>query len=308
MAACAVMLPSEARRACAQGYPQRPITLVVPYGAGGPSDIVARLVADAMRPALGQPIVIENVAGASGTIGVGRVARSAPDGYTLNMGGWATHVLNGATLSLAYDPLLDFEPIVLISRQALTIAARKTMAAGTLSEFITWLKAHPGEAMQGTTGAGGISAVGGLLFQKETGTRVRFVPYRIGLAAAMQDLVGGQIDFMIDSAVSSLPQWRAGAIKIYAVTADARLAAAPDIPTVAEAGWPGLAISSWFSLYAPKGTPKEIVDKLNAAGRIALADESVRRRLSDLGQEVVPPEQQSPQFLAELHKAEVAKW
>ncbi len=201
LAAAAAALPAMARRASAQSYPSRPITIVVPYGAGGPSDIVARLVADAMRAAIGQAVVIENVAGASGTIGVGRVARAAPDGYTLSMGGWATHVLNGATLALPYDPLLDFEPVVLMSRQSLTIAARNSMPASDLTEFIAWLKANPGQAMQGTTGAGGISAVGGLLFQRETGTRVRFVPYRIGLAAAMQDLVAGQIDFMIDSAV-----------------------------------------------------------------------------------------------------------
>jgi tripartite-type tricarboxylate transporter receptor subunit TctC len=269
---------------------------------------VARIVAEAMRAPAGQAIVIENVAGASGSIGVGRVARAAPDGHTLSMGGWATHVLNGATLALAYDPLLDFEPVVLISRQPLTIAARKTLTASNLTEFIAWLKANPGQAMQGTTGAGGISAIGGLLFQRETGTRYRFIPYRGGLAAAMQDLVAGQIDFMIDSAVSSLPQWRAGAIKIYAVTAKARLAAAPDIPTVAEAGLPGFDIASWFALYAPKGTPPDVVARLNAAARTGLADANVRRRLADLGQEVVAPDEQAPEALGKLHKAEVDKW
>jgi tripartite-type tricarboxylate transporter receptor subunit TctC len=308
LAAAAAALPAMARPASAQSYPSRPITIVVPYGAGGPSDIVARLVADAMRAAIGQAVVIENVAGASGTIGVGRVARAAPDGYTLSMGGWATHVLNGATLALPYDPLLDFEPVVLMSRQSLTIAARNSMPANDLTEFIAWLKANPGQAMQGTTGAGGISAVGGLLFQRETGTRVRFVPYRIGLAAAMQDLVAGQIDFMIDSAVSSLPQWRAGKIKIYAVTAKDRLAAAPEIPTAAEAGLPNFDIASWFALYAPKGVPQDIVSKLNAAVRIALADPSVRRRLSDLGQEVVAPDEQTAEALGRLHKAEIEKW
>ena len=292
----------------AQSYPSRPISMVVPYGPGGPADTIGRIVAEAMRATLGQPVVIENVAGASGTLGLGRVADAPADGYTLVLGNWATHVLNGAMFALRYDLVRDFAPVSLVSSDSLLIVARKTMPANDLKEFIAWLKANPDGATQGTTGAGGISTVGGLFFQKATGTRFRFVPYRGGLAPAMQDLVAGQIDFMIDTAANSLPQVRAGRIKAYAVTAKQRLAAAPDIPTVDEAGLPGLYATNWQAVFAPKGTPKDVIAKVNSAIVAALADAATRRRLADIGQEIFPAEQQTPEALGTYQQAEIEKW
>jgi tripartite-type tricarboxylate transporter receptor subunit TctC len=258
-----------------------------------------------MRASLGQPIVIENVGGAGGSIGVGRVARAAPDGYTLDVGQWDTHVANGATYPLAYDLMKDFEPVALISSNPFLILARKTLPADDLKGLITWLKANPDKASQAIPTAG--SHVAGILFQKQTDTRFAFVPYRGG-GPAMQDLVAGQIDMMIIQAAVALPQVRGGAIKAYAVTARSRFAAAPDVPTVDEAGLPGLHISGWFALFAPKGTPRPVIDRLNAAVVDALADPAIRARLADLGQEIPPREQQTPEALAAFHKAEVEKW
>jgi len=304
----ATLLPALSRVARAQAYPARPVTMVVAFGAGGPSDVIARILADAMRASLGQPIVVENIAGASGTIGVGRVARAAADGYMLVLGNWATHVLNGPMFTLPYDLMKDFEPVALVSSDPLMIVGKKALPANNLKEFVAWLKANPDQATQGTTGAGGISTVGGLFFQRETGTRFRFVPYRAGLAAAMQDLVAGQIDFMIDTAANSLPQVRAGTIKAFAVTSKTRLAGAPEIPTVDEAGLPGLYALNWQAVFLPKGASKEIVGKLNAAVVSALADASVQKRLAAIGQEIFPREQQTPEALAAFQKAEIEKW
>ena len=293
--------------ATAQDYPSRPITVVVPFPAGGPSDTLVRILGEQMRGPLDQPIVIENVAGASGSIAGGRVARAAPDGYTLILGSWVTHVVNGVVYALKYDVLNDFEPIGLIATNPLLIVAKKAMPAESLKELTAWLKANPDKATQGTTGAGSALHVAGVFFQKETGARLPFVAYRGG-ALAMQDLVSGQIDMMIDVAANSLPQVQAGNIKAYAVTDKRRLAAAPAIPTVDEAGLPGLYVSIWFALWAPKGTPKDIVGKLNAAVAGALADGAVRQRLADLGQEIAPPEQQTPEALGIHHKAEIDRW
>jgi len=292
--------------AWAQSYPSRPIALVVPFGAGGPADAIGRIVAEGMRESLGQPVIVENVAGASGTIG--RVAAAPADGYTAVLGNWATHVLNGAMFALRYDLRVDFEPVALVSSDPLMIVARKSMPANHLKEFIAWLKANPDQATQGTTGAGGISTVGGLFFRRATGTEFRFVPYRGGLGPAMQDLIAGQIDFMIDTAANSLPQVRAGTIKAYALTANTHLAAAPDIPTVDEAGLPGLHALNWQAVFLPKGTPKEMVTSLNFAIMTALANATVRRRLADIGQEIFPREQQTPHALAAYQKAEIEKW
>ncbi len=293
--------------AFAQTYPSRPITIVVPFAAGGSGDTIARILADHMRTQLGQTIVVENVSGAAGSIGTGRVARSAPDGYTIVSGNWPTHVLNGAVYSLNYDVLKDFEPISLIATELIVLVSRKDFPAAKLTDLIAWLRANPDKATAGTTGPGGVGHVVGVFFQKETGTRFQFVPYR-GLAPATRDMVAGQIDLMFDTSANSLPHVRNGTIKAFGVTAKARLAAAPDIPTMDEAGLPGFFISNWRGLWAPKGTPRDVIGKLNAAVRSALADPTVRKRLADLGQELFPPEQLTPEALGALQKAEIEKW
>ena len=290
-----------------QGFPSHPITVVVPFAPGGPTDVIARTLAQHMTASLGQSVVVQNVAGANGNIGVGQVARAAPDGYTLSIGHWSTHVVNGAVYPLPYDLLKDFEPIALIASNSYLIVAKNAVPANDLTGFIAWLKANPDKAFEGTAGAGSPQHVGGVFFQKATGTRFQFVPYR-GAAPAMQALVAGEIDLIVDDPTSSLPQVRAGRIKAFAVTARSRLAAAPDIPTVDEAGLPGFYFSRWHALWAPKGTPKDIVAKLNAAVVGALADPAVLSRLADLGQEIFPREQQTPEALATYHKAEIDKW
>jgi len=293
--------------AAAQSYPSRPIKMIVPFPAGGPTDTLGRIVAERMRESLGQAIILENIVGASGSIGVGRLAHAAGDGYTFGIGNWGTFVLNGAVLALPYDVRFDFEPLSLLVANPLLIIAKKTMPAGDLEQLIAWLKANPGKASLGTGGAGGLSTVAGVLLQKETGVRLQFVPYR-GLGPALQDLMAGQIDIMIDGTTNMLPQVRAGSIKAYAVTAKSRLAMAPDIPTVDEAGLPGFHISSWHALWAPKGTPRNAIAKLNAAVVDALSDPVVRARLAELGQEIFPREQQTPEALRVLQKAEIDRW
>ena len=294
-------------RAAAQVYPSRPITMVVPFPAGGAADTLARTMAERMRISLGQSVIIENVTGASGSIGAGRVARAAPDGYTLGLGNTPTHVINGAVLALPYDVVKDFQPISLMSNAPLLIIAKKAMPANDLKELVAWLKANPDKALQGTSGMAAPSHLAGVLFQKETGTRFGFVPYRGG-TAAMPDLIAGQIDMMIDPVANSLPVVRAGSIKAYAVTAKNRSAAAPDIPTVDEAGAPGVHVSNWTALFAPKATPNAVIAKLNAAVVEASADPAVRARLADFGYEIFPREQQTPEALAAFHKAEIEKW
>ena len=291
--------------AAAQTYPSRPITMIVPFPAGGPTDTIGRIVAEGMRASLGQTIVIDNIGGAAGSIAVGRAARAAPDGYTLSLGTGTTHVVNGAVYTLPYDVVKDFEPVSMLATQPLLIIAKKAMPANDLKELIAWLKANPDKASQGTAGAGSTSHVAGIFFQKETGTRYQFVPYR---NTGMQDLMAGLIDLMIDPAANSVPQVRAGTVKGYAVTAKTRLASAPDLPTVAEAGLPGLIVTSWHAIWVPKGTPKDIIAKLNAAVVAALADPSVQRRLADLGNETAPRELQTPEALGAYHKAEIEKW
>jgi tripartite-type tricarboxylate transporter receptor subunit TctC len=293
--------------AAAQGYPTHPITMIVPFAAGGPVDTVARIVTAPMSRTLGQTIVVEAVTGAAGTVGVGRVARAAPDGYTLSIGHWGTHVINGAIYPLQYDLLKDLQPLAMIATNPMLIVANASLPARDLKELIAWVAANPDKASLGTAGVGSGAHMGGLAFQKATGTSFQYVPYR-GTAPAMQDLVAGHIQFMVDQASNSLPQVRGGKIRAYAVTAKTRLAAAPEIPTVDEAGLPGLYISVWFGIWAPRGTPRDIVEKLNAAIVAALADTTVRQRLADLGQEIPPREQQTPEGLGALQKAEIEKW
>jgi tripartite-type tricarboxylate transporter receptor subunit TctC len=307
LAAGAAALPVTSRIARAQAYPSRPITIVVPVAAGGAADVVARIMAERMRVSLGQPVVIENAPGANGTLGFGRVARAPGDGYTLVIGNWAHSIVNGAIYALSYDLLRDLEPVSLLSTAPFLIVAKNTIPATNLVDFIAWLRANPDRASQGTTGVGGAGHIAGVLFQQATGTRYQFVPYRGG-GQAMQDLVAGNIDMEFDSPFASLPQVRAGRIKVYAVTAKSRLASAPDIPTVDEAGLPGFYVSAWHALWASKGTPSNIIARINTATIDALADSAVRSRLADNGQEVFPRDQQTPDALGAFQKVETERW
>ena len=306
-AAGAATFAAVSRTASAQSYPSRPITIVVPSGPGAPSDVVARILVEHMRSALSQAIIIENVAGANGTLGVGRIARAKPDGYTLVFSASsATHVVNGAIYSLPYDMINDFAPIALVADNPQLILARKIMPANNLKELIAWLKANPDKASLGQAGPGSPAHVAGILFQQQTGTRFQFANYR-SVGQAMQDLVAGHIDLMIFATIA-LAQVRAGSIKAYAVTAKNRLAIAPEIPTVDEAGLPGFHASPWLALWAPAGTPRDVVDKLNGAIVDATADAAVRARLADLAYEIFPRAQQTPEALAAFQKAEIKKW
>jgi tripartite-type tricarboxylate transporter receptor subunit TctC len=289
----------------AQVYPSRPLTMVVPFAVGGPNDAIARTLAERMQAALGQPIIIENVDGSAGSIGTGRLARAAPDGYTLGIGYWGTHVANGALYRLAYDVVTDFEPISLLVESPLLVVAKKATPAQDLNELVAWLRANPDKSSWAVPGSG--SHVASVFFQKETGTRFQLVPYR-GAGPAIEDLAAGRIDMAMLNVGPVLPQVRAGVIKAFAVTAKRRLAAAPEIPTVDQAGSPGLYSSVWFGFWAPARTPKDAIARLNAATVEALADAKVRARLDDLAQEIFPPEQQTPQALAALQKTEIAKW
>jgi tripartite-type tricarboxylate transporter receptor subunit TctC len=294
--------------ASAQAWPSRPVTFVVPFPAGGPTDTIARIFGERLRQSLGQTIIVENVAGAGATIGVGRVIRATPDGYTWSAGNSTSHVGGPAIYPFTYDILTDLEPVALLSISPTMLVVRRDFPVNSVAELITWLKANPDKATGGVSGAGSSGQLGSILFQSQTGTSFRTIPYR-GAAPAMQDLVSGQIDMRFAAECSqSLPFVRDGQIKALAILADRRWAPTPDIPTIDEAGVPGLHLSLWNAIWAPKGTPKEIIAKLNAAIVAALADAAITRRLVELGQVIPTAEQQSPQALAAYHKAEIDKW
>jgi tripartite-type tricarboxylate transporter receptor subunit TctC len=301
------MLAATIAVAAAQPYPARPVTMIVPFGAGGPTDALARIVAQRISVTLGQQVVIENVTGAAGTLGIGRVARAAPDGYTLVIGNWASHVVNSAIYKTPFDYVNDFEPVARLSGNPYIIVGKNALPP-TLPELIAWLKANPDKATEGTGGAGSGQHVGGVYFQKVTGTSFVFVPYKAGSSDVMRDVVAGHIDLSIDQAISSLPYIRQGLLRGYAVADSKRIAAAPDIPTVDEAGAPGVYVIAWYGMWMPKGTPKDVIAKFSSAVMEALADPAVKERLAGLGQDIPPPELQTSEALGKHYKAEIDKW
>ncbi len=276
----------------AQSYPSRPITIVAPFPAGGPLDTIARVIAEPMREMLGQPVVVENVAGAGGNLGVGRAARAEPDGYTVVIGQWSTHVVNPVTYTLPYD-VQEMEPVALLTITPQLIIARKDFPAGNIKELLAWLKANPDKATSGTVGAAGGAQVSAIYFQKETGTSFRFVPYRGG-GPAVQDLAAGRLDLMFDQAANALGPVKAGTVKAYAVMSKERWKALPDVPSIDESGTPGLYVAYWHGMWAPKGTPKDVVGKLSAAVMHALAEPGVKERLAAVGHDVMPPASSRP--------------
>ena len=293
--------------ALANNYPSRPITIIVPFSAGGPSDAMARILAERMKATLGEAVLIENVTGAGGSIGVGRAVRSPPDGYTISFGHLGTHVANGAIYKLGYDLVTDLEPLVLLPSNPMIVVSKNAVPAKSLTELVAWLKSRPTPPTAGTAGAGSGSHIAGLYFEKVSGIKLQYVPYR-GTAPALTDLVAGQIDIIVDQTSNSISQVRAGNIRAYAVTADKRVASAPDIPTTDEAGLPGFHMTLWSGLWVPKGTPKDIVAKLNAAAVDALNDPGARKQLESLGLQMPPQDQLAPQALGDWQKAEIAKW
>ena len=303
----AMLLAPGAALAQTVPYPVRPITMIVPASAGGPTDTIGRILSERMGVSLGQSVIIENIGGASGTIGTGRLARSPPDGYTIGLGGWNHYVVSGALYPQSANPLTEFEPVGQIATGPMLIFARKDNPANNLREFIAWLKGQPDGLTFGTGGLGSPPHMSGLLFEKSVGKHFQYIPYRGG-APALQDLVAGHIDLMFEQASGSMGHVRGGLIKVFAVTSKTRLAAAPDVPTADEAGLPGFLVSIWHGMWVPKGTPKDIIAKLNAAIADALADATVQKKLAEIGQELPPADQRSPDALAAFHKAECDKW
>jgi len=288
----------------AQTYPSRQITLVVPFPPGGSTDVAARIMAERMRAPLGQPVIIENIGGAGGSIAVGRVARAAPDGYTIDIGQWDTHV-GSIIYKLDYDLQKDFEPIGLVSVNPQLMVAKKDLPADNLKDLVAWMKANPGKVNFVNQNAA--ANVSGVFFEKLTGQKLHYIPYR-GAGPAMTDLVSGQVDLLVVQGAVALPQIRAGKIKAIANLSPQRSASMPDIPTSDESGVSGLYMSGWFGFFAPKGTPKDVIATINSAMVQALADPAVRARFTELGLDVATREQQTPEGLAAFQKAEIDKW
>ncbi len=305
--AALIALISFGGKALADNFPSHPITIVVPFSAGGPSDAMTRILAERMKTTLGETLLVENVTGAGGSIGVGRAVRSPPDGYTISFGHLGTHVANGTIYKLGYDLVTDLEPVVLLPSNPMIIVSKNAVPAKSLQELLAWLKARPAPATAGTAGAGSGSHIAGLYFENVSGIKLQYVPYR-GTGPAMNDLVAGQIDLIVDQISNSISQVRAGNIRAYAVTSDKRLESAPDVPTTDEAGLPGFHMTLWSGLWVPKGTPKEIVTKLNAAAVDALNDPAVRKQLENLGLQMPPKDQLAPEALGAWQKAEIEKW
>jgi tripartite-type tricarboxylate transporter receptor subunit TctC len=295
------------RRAWPQAYPTRPITMIVPFPAGGPNDTIARIVAEHMRDALGQSVIIENVTGGSGSIGIGRAARAIGDGYTVCTGGLSTHVINGAVYSLSYDVVKDFEPISLTATFPFIFVAKKSLPASDLAGLIDWLKDNPDKGSAGNAGAGTPAHLAALSFKRETGTQFQLVPYR-GNGPAMQDLLSGQLDFMLSDPAVAIPQVRAGSIKALAVTARHRLMSSPSIPTVDEAGMPGFYVQNWIGVFAPKGTSTDPLSKVSLAIGNSLDNPEVRSRLAAVGFDVFPPEERGPSALRGFQITEIERW
>jgi len=293
--------------ALAENFPSHPITVIVPFSAGGPSDAMMRIMAERMKVTLGEPVLIENVTGAGGSLGVGRTVRSPPDGYTIGFGHLGTNVANGVIYKLGYDLVTDLEPEVLLTSNPMIIVSKNAVPAKSLGELLAWLKARPTPATAGTAGAGSGSHIAALYFESVTGIKLQYVPYR-GTGPAMTDLVAGQIDLIVDQTSNSISQVRAGTIRAYAVTDTKRVESAPDIPTTDEAGLAGFHMTLWSGLWVPKNTPKDIVAKLNAAAVDALNDQAVRKQLENLGLQMPPKDRLSPEALGTWQKAEIAKW
>jgi tripartite-type tricarboxylate transporter receptor subunit TctC len=293
--------------AAAQLYPARTVTMVVPFPAGGGTSLLARILAEQMKSELGQPVIVENLSGAGGSIAVARVARASADGYTLLFGNWASNVGSGAVYPVDYDLLKDFAPISRIADAPLWLVARNNFPAHDLKEMIAWLKANPGKATAATVGVGSGSHLCGIYLQNATGTSFQFIPYRGG-APAIQDLMAGNVDMMCDFSANSLPFVRSGQIKALAVMARQRWFGAPEVPTFDEMAVPGIYVSFWHGLWVPKDTPKDIVARLNGAVVAALADPALQKRFADQGQEIPPREQQTPEALYAYQKADIDKW
>ncbi len=293
--------------AYADDYPSHPIVMVVPLAPGGSTDVLARITAQGMSKQLGQPVVVENTSGAGGTIGVTKAERSAPDGYTILFGQWGTNMANGAIYSLDFDLVKDFEPIALVATQPFMIDARKALPPNNLKELIAWLKQNGDKTTEGNSGVGSPSHIAGILLQQTLGVKWQMVPYR-SAGLSMQDLVAGNVDIALDAPAVVMPQYKAGTVKTFAAAAPKRVGVMPDIPTTDEAGLPGFYFSFWHAIWAPKGTPKDIIAKLNKAVVAGLADPEIHKRMIDLAQDIYPPEQQTPEALLAFQQAEIAKW